>query len=152
MIVRHFRDDDEDTFLQMCGEFYQTNATLHKYSETTARKTFNRIIEQHENLWGFLILDKDSLAPIGYSLITSYWCNEEGGNVLIIDEIFIKPEFRHKGHGRLFVEWLEKHFSDDAVSVTLEVLTTNANAKALYEKEGFTPDGFVTYTKYLSKV
>jgi ribosomal protein S18 acetylase RimI-like enzyme len=134
----------------MCGEFYQANATLHKYSETTARKTFLRVIEKHENLWGFIILDKDSQTPVGYSLITSYWCNEEGGDVLIIDEIFIKPYNRHKGYGRLFMEWLEKHFQDEAVSVTLEVLTTNDNAKALYEKEGFSPDGFVTYTKYLT--
>lgn len=150
MIVRHFNSGDEGAFLQMCREFYQANATLHKFSETTARKTFKRIIERHENLWGFLIYDKDSLETIGYSLITSYWCNEEGGNVLIIDEIFILPEYRHKGHAGLFMEWLEQHFKDIAVSVTLEVLTTNQNAKALYEKEGFTPDGFVTYTKYLS--
>lgn len=152
MIVREFKDDDEDTFLQMCGEFYQANATLHKYSETTARKTFRRIIEQHENLWGFIFIDKESLNPIGYSLITSYWCNEEGGNVLIIDEIFIRSEFRHKGHACLFMKWLEEHFKDKAVSVTLEVLTNNQSAKALYEKEGFSPDGFMTYTKYLSYV
>lgn len=150
MVVRDLEEEDEETFLQLCREFYEAKATLHYFCETAARKTFNRIMEKHENLWGFLIYDKESLKTIGYSLITSYWCNEEGGNVLIIDEIYISPDYRHKGHACMFMDWLSSRFSGEAVSVTLEVLTTNQTAKALYEKEGFTPDGFVTYTKYLS--
>lgn len=137
--------------MQMCSRFYEGNATLHKFDEATARKTFRCINEKHENLWGFMILEKDTEKPAGYSLVTSYWCNEEGGNVLIIDEIYISPEFRHKGYGRLFMDWLQEHFKDTAVSVTLEVLNDNQCAKSLYEKEGFFPDGFVTYTKTLPK-
>lgn len=150
MVIRNFRKEDEEIFLQLCKEFYEGNATLRPYNEATARKTFIRIIAEHENLWGYLLFDKDIVEPIGYALITSYWCNEEGGNVIIIDELFISPRFRRNGYACMFMDWLANHHKDEAVSITLEVLNTNQTAKSFYDKEGFTPDGFTTYTKYLN--
>lgn len=151
MVIRDFEKEDEEVFLQLCSQFYEANATLRPFSETTARKTFKRIIERHENLWGFLIFEEGNKeTPIGYSLITSYWCNEEGGNELIMDELFISPEHRRNGYACKFMDWLMDHFKDKAVAITLEVLTTNQTAKSFYDKEGFTPDGFMTYTKYLN--
>lgn len=149
MIVRDFKRDDEETFLQLCREFYGADATLRAFSETTARKTFNRIMDRHENLWGYLLFDLELGEPVGYSLVTSYWCNEEGGNVLIIDELFISTRYRRKGYACMFMNWLAEKFQNDAVSITLEVLNTNQSAKCFYDKEGFSPDGFMTYTKYL---
>lgn len=130
----------------MCRDFYESRPTLHGYNEQYAKLTFERIIETHENLWGFWIIgDADEL--VGYSLVTSYWCNEEGGNDMVLDELYIKPEFQHRGYGSLFLEWLQEHFKGQGVSITLEVLTSNMHACHLYLKEGFSPDGYTTYTK-----
>lgn len=151
MIVKQFDKADEETFYRLCREFYSSGSTLRPYDAKIAEKTFNRVLDHHENLFGYFIIRKDSSEVIGYALITSYWCNEEGGTVLILDELYICPSDRHQGYASAFMEWLASEYKDKAVSVTLEVLTSNQNAQALYRKEGFSPDGFVTMTKVFDK-
>ena len=149
MKIREFDRLDAPTFLKRCEAFYSSGSTRKPFCRKTVEKTFARVIERHENLWGYLIVDSETMVAVGYALVTSYWCNEEGGNVLVLDELYIAPEYRHHGYGGRFLEWLEKEFYGRAVSVTLEVLTTNQDAQSLYHKEGLEPDGFVTYTKDL---
>lgn len=149
MIIEEFRESDKDTFLRLCKEFYDSHATLRPFNFKVAEMTFLRVMAKHENLWGYMFFDKETKEPVGYSLITSYWCNEEGGNILVLDELYISPNGRHKGYASFFMEWLEKNFKDKAVSITLEVLTTNVDACHLYLKEGYKPDGFTTYTKQI---
>ena len=149
MIVKEFRKSDRETFLRLCREFYSSGSTLKPFSLDTAEKTFRRVTEKHENLWGYLLTDSETGLAVGYALVTSYWCNEEGGNVLVLDELYICPESRHHGLGGRFLQFLEEKFRGKAVAITLEVLTTNQSAQSLYKKEGLSPDGFVTYTKTL---
>jgi ribosomal protein S18 acetylase RimI-like enzyme len=150
MIVREFEPEDRSLFLDLCRDFYvSSSATVRSYSEDIAKKTFERVMDRHENLWGFMLIDADTDTAIGYSLITSYWCNEEGGNVLVLDELYIAPGNRKKGYASMFMEWVEEHYRGQAVAITLEVLTTNLAACSLYKKEGFEEDGYTTYTKKL---
>lgn len=147
MLVKPFEKESESLFFRLCKDFYSSGSTLRPYDETIAKKTFERVLDHHENLFGYFIVRKDSCEVIGYALITSYWCNEEGGTVLILDELYICPSDRHKGYASAFIDWLQEEYKDKAVSMTLEVLTSNQNAQALYKKEGFLPDGFLTMTK-----
>ena len=149
MNILPFQKDDKEIFLRLCEEFYSSHATIRPFNGAVAEKTFKRVIAKHENLWGYLMFDKNTDEPVGYSLITSYWCNEEGGNILVLDELYIRPTERHKGYATTFMEWLDENFKDRAVSITLEVLTTNIDAIKVYKKEGFSPDGFTTYTKQI---
>lgn len=147
MLINEFNKRDEDVFIKLCGKFYSSHSTLKPFNLKNAKATFSRVIERHENLWGYLLTDSLNGEAVGYALVTSYWCNEEGGNVLVLDELFIRPESRHHGYGSRFLKWLEENFRGKAVSVTLEVLSTNQTAESLYAKDGLSPDGFVTYTK-----
>lgn len=148
MDVRTILPQDHESFIELCKEFYSTKATHRDYNEALAEKTFNYLIARHENLWGYLILG-DSGNVVGYALITSYWCNEDGGNVIVLDELFIRQEYRHHGYGALFMRFLENEFKDKAVSITLEVVTTNTIAKSLYSRQGYMKDGFEVLTKAL---
>ncbi len=147
MLVKPFDKSEEALFLKLCKDFYNSGSTLRPFNEELSKKTFERVLDHHENLWGYFIIRKDSEAVIGYSLITSYWCNEEGGTILILDELYIDPDDRHKGYASQFMEWLQKEYKDKAVAITLEVLTSNQHAQNLYIKEGFKCDGFTTMTK-----
>lgn len=149
MVVRSFEKDDESDFLRLCENFYSSGATTRGYNEELAKKTFFQVMSKHENLWGFFIINKDNESVAGYSLITTYWCNEDGGNVVIIDELYIEPGNRKKGLAQEFIKWIEEKFKDDAVAVTLEVITTNTIAKDLYAKVGYKEDGFQVLTKRL---
>lgn len=147
MIIREFTEEDRDVFLRLCKEFYSSKATKKPFKETLARATFEHVMEKHENLWGYLFSDSITDEATGYALVSEYWCNEEGGNILVLDELYICPTSRHHGYGGKFMKWLEERFQGKAVEITLEVLTTNQDAKSLYRKEGLRPDGFITYTK-----
>lgn len=78
--------------------------------------------------------------------------------MLLLDELYIAPPFRHKGYAKQFMEWMQEKFKKKVVSVTLEVLTGNERAISLYKEEGFDPDSdekdkegneFVYYSKRL---
>ncbi len=147
MEIRNISGEDVPIFLKLCEDFYNSGATKRGFDKENAMITFNQLISKHENLWGYLIVEKQTGIYAGYALITSYWCNEEAGNVIVLDELYIDPKFRHHGYGMLFLQWLESNFKDKAVSVTLEVLSTNVVAKDLYARDGYYEDGFVNLSK-----
>ncbi len=77
----------------------------------------------------------------GYALVMSFWSNELGGEILAIDELYVTPEYRGRGHGTDLMEQLAAgtfRWASDAVALTLEVSPTNAGARRLYERLGFT--------------
>jgi GNAT superfamily N-acetyltransferase len=150
MTVREFVREDKEIFFELCKQFYNAHVTIRAFDKEITEKTFWRVMDHHENLWGYMLIDKDLDKPIGYALITSYWSNEEGGDMIYIDELYLNPLNRHKGYARLFMSWLEEHFTD-AAAFTLEVLEGNAHARNFYEKAGFTPDGYISYTKRVVK-
>ncbi len=150
MTVRPIIIGDDAEFCRLCRCFYDSGATKRGYDRENAMRTFHQLITNHENLFGYFIIEESTGSVAGYALITSYWCNEEAGNVLILDELFVDPAFRHRGFGTRFLQWLEQEFRGLAAQVTLEVLSTNLPARELYYKEGFCEDGFVTMTKDLS--
>ena len=145
MLVKTITEKEEEIFLKMNEKFYTSEATKRGYDEGLSKKTFNYLMSKHENLWGYFIMHDENI--IGYALITSYWCNEEGGSVIILDELFIDNEYRHHGNGKMFLSWLEKEFKGKATSVSLEVLSTNLIAKKLYTEEGLVEDDFITLSK-----
>ncbi|HTV25521.1 MAG TPA: GNAT family N-acetyltransferase [Polyangiaceae bacterium] len=75
-----------------------------------------------------------------YALLCSFWSNELGGEVCIIDELFVAPSARGRGIATTLVTGLlrrEVPWFERAVNVELEVTPGNARARALYERLGF---------------
>lgn len=78
----------------------------------------------------------------GYAFLISYWSNELGGEICSIDEIYLKKEFRGRGHGRAFILNLmssDSIWPGKPVSFELEVSPNNTKARTLYEDLGFRP-------------
>jgi GNAT superfamily N-acetyltransferase len=78
----------------------------------------------------------------GYALLCSFWSNELGGEVCIIDELYVAPTARSRGVAGALVTGLLRRqlpWFERAVSVELEVTPGNARARALYERLGFRP-------------
>jgi len=88
-----------------------------------------------------LVLELDGHAE-GYALLISFWSNEYGGEVCNVDEIYIRPMQRKKGHGKELIRYLLKTtplWSRRPAPIELEVSPQNTRARALYKSLGFRP-------------
>jgi ribosomal protein S18 acetylase RimI-like enzyme len=90
-----------------------------------------------------LVLDADR-AIAGYALLVSFWSNELGGEVCVIDELYVAPVARNRGWATRLIESLATGsdlWPGNAVALVLGVSATNVRARALYERLGFTGTG-----------
>ncbi len=75
---------------------------------------------------------------IGYSIIVMFWSNERGGDIIHIDELYVKKEYRNKRAASSFIEWLIESYTN-AVAFALETTPSNSAASRLYHRLGFEP-------------
>lgn len=76
---------------------------------------------------------------IGYAILINAWSNEFGGNVLVVDELYVQPAYRGRGIATDFISHLKQTRYNQAVAVELEVTPENTAARRLYERLGFAP-------------
>jgi ribosomal protein S18 acetylase RimI-like enzyme len=95
-----------------------------------------------EPVRGVAVVLEDDDAIAGYAILASFWSNELGGEICVVDELYVKPASR----GRGLATWLVRELMarntawfKDAVAVELEVTPANVRARALYERLGFKP-------------
>jgi ribosomal protein S18 acetylase RimI-like enzyme len=74
---------------------------------------------------------------IGYSILIFYWSNEYGGDVLHIDELYVKPEHRGRGVATSFFKEILRTAKDKTVALELEVTPRNTRALRYYKRLGF---------------
>jgi GNAT superfamily N-acetyltransferase len=78
----------------------------------------------------------------GYSLLITFWSNELGGEVCLIDELYVKPKYRGRGHATRLIEGLVRKNSiwdRPWVALELGVSPQNSRARKLYSSLGFLP-------------
>lgn len=96
-----------------------------------------------------LLLFEDEGRVVGFAnliYIFSIWAK---GKALILDDLFISPEYRGKGYGRRSVELIEQHAKDCGCKrIQFQSETTNPNAMSFYIAIGFTPSDMRFYVKY----
>lgn len=135
MKFRNFTEADRAVFLEMCRGFYSGDAVDHPIPEEYMQATFDEIVRQGPYLRGVLFELDGKTA--GYSQLSFTFSNEVGGFVVLIEEIFVLPEFQGKGIGGAFLDWLLSEYKGKAKRFRLEVCAGNAGAIRLYAKKGF---------------
>jgi GNAT superfamily N-acetyltransferase len=86
-----------------------------------------------------VVLEEDG-TPAGYALLVSFWSNELGGEVCNVDELWVAPQHRGKGHATTLLRSLmsgQGPWPKAPVAVELEVSPGNPRARVLYETLGF---------------
>ena len=76
---------------------------------------------------------------VGYGLVIVYWSNEHGGNILHIDELYVKPKWRGQGLATQFLITLSESEPATTKALQLEVTPSNPRALAYYRRLGFVP-------------
>ena len=132
---REFKSTDKSIVSELIKELYKEVSGKSKISNENINKTFSEFL--HNSKGGrILILEKEKQI-IGYCLLVNYWSNEFGGNVVNIDEIYIKPKFRGKNTGTDFISNLIRNKFMKAVAFQLEVKPSSNKVIEIYKRIGF---------------
>jgi len=99
------------------------------------RKTFD-VFRSNPGKGIITVIEKDNVIA-GYSILINFWSNEFGGNILFVDELYIKKEFRGQSIATDFIRYLSENRSEETVALQLQVTPENIKARRLYERLGF---------------
>ncbi|MBQ4575777.1 MAG: GNAT family N-acetyltransferase [Clostridia bacterium] len=121
-------------FLEMNKNFYNSDAVLHSIPEAHMIKTADLLEKGTPFAEAYMIKKDDIIA--GFVLLAITYSNEAGGEVVWIDELYIKPEYRGKGLGGDAVRELTKLYKN-AARFRLEISPDNESVKRLYGRCGF---------------
>ncbi len=97
--------------------------------------TFQEFASKPEK--GQIIVFDLSNKVVGYAILVLFWSNEYGGDFIEVDELFVQENYRNRGIGRAFFQWLEETWSGKAVALSLQTTPTNYSAVTFYKRIGF---------------
>ncbi len=96
-----------------------------------------RFMLAHPHVARPLLVLHDGLT-VGYAVLVPFFSNEYGGQVGIVDELFVDAAHRNRGHGSAILDQIALWARDNGfVMLELEVNAANTRARALYERNGF---------------
>lgn len=114
---------------------FQEDPTPQGMTEEKIQRTIKTLLKHKEK--GTIFVMEVGKEVIGYAILINFWSNEYGGNIVYIDELFIRKEWRGKGVATKFIQYLAKKKMNNAVSLFLEVTPQNKRAEELYKRLGF---------------
>ena len=119
---------------QMMKDFYAID--FYPFDEKKTKDNFEKFIN-NDNYGGcFKIVFEGGIA--GYIILVKYFSFEFGGEILFLDELFIKPEFQGKSLGKKALEFVKTYSVEKQFKVVLlEIENHNEKAKKLYQNYGF---------------
>lgn len=132
---RKFVKEDRDIFYSMVKKFYAPPAVLHFPSDEVMLSCFDEAVKDSGFVLGYLF--ESDAVPSGYAIVSLKFETEVGGIAAWIEELFVEEEFRSKGIGKDFFEFLKNELSGKIKRLRLEVGEDNLGAIRLYENLGF---------------
>lgn len=133
-MIRKIHREDREAFIRMVEEFYNSEAVLHQIPQEYIHKTFHEVISSSPYAQAFIIEGDNT--PAGYGLISLTYSAEAGGLVVLIEELYIRSEFRGLGLGSKFLDYIHAQFAE-AKRFRLELTKTNQSAARLYQRKGY---------------
>ena len=118
----------------MIHELYREDPSTKQISDKKISKTFRKLRDKPDK--GKIVIFEDEKELVGYAILIPYWSNEYGGNILHIDELYVKADYRDRGVATSFLKQLVRR-NHDAVALQLEVTPSNTRALNYYQKLGF---------------
>lgn len=138
---------DIPLLLQLMNEFYILEHLPYNKEVITSglEKLFSN--PNYGRVW--LIFSSNS--PAGYIAVTYGYSFEFHGIDALVDEFYLREDFRRKGIGRNTLEFVEKYLSSEGIKAFhLEVDRNNLIAQEVYRKYGFKDHDRYLLTKWIS--
>lgn len=135
IIFRKFQPSDKDVFYGMVKKFYAPPAVLHFPSDEVMMSAFHASFDIPDFIKGYMFECDGN--PAGYAVVSMKFETEVGGIAAWIEELFVEEEFRSRGIGKKFFDFLADEFKGKIRRIRLEVGDENDGAKKLYSNIGF---------------
>jgi ribosomal protein S18 acetylase RimI-like enzyme len=135
MNFRAYRYADFSELKSMIYALYSEDPDKESITDAKISKTIKEL--RINPIKGRIIIFEKDKVTIGYSILIFYWSDEYGGDILHIDELYVKPEHRQRGIATSFFKHISRTFKDKIVAVQLEVTPSNSKAMNYYRKLGF---------------
>ncbi len=131
--IRKILREDTAAVLKMMRTFYNSAAVLTNGSEKIFAANIENCLGGSNFIEGFVFLAEEKI--IGYGMLAKGYSTEFGGDCIWIEDIFIEPEYRGRGYGTKFIEYVKEIYPNKI----LRLETEHENLKALnvYKNLGF---------------
>jgi ribosomal protein S18 acetylase RimI-like enzyme len=141
MKIRKITQTDKHIYTEMAKDFYSSPAVLENIPEENITKSFDLFLAGTP--YGDAFIFESEGQTVGYGVLAYTHSQEAGGRVVWIEEIYVKDEYRGRGFGSEFLEFVKKNIP--ARRYRLETEPENERAAALYRRHGFEHFEYVNY-------
>lgn len=139
-------DHEIPTLLEMMREFYAQQDM--RFDPTIASGAIEKLLQSPGNGQIYLIFRGAELA--GYFALTFCFSLEFHGRFALLDELYLRQEFRRQKLGKAVVAFTEELCKKAGIkAVRLEVGRENQTAQSLYSASGYKVDERNLMTKWL---
>lgn len=146
MFLRPIQEQDRAEVLEMMTEFYSTPALLSPAPREILNKDIDDCLSDLPFVDGHVIALDGNIA--GYTMVSKGYSTERGGISIMIEDLYIKQEYRGNGLGGKVLSELEEIYKT-AVRMRLEVSPSNDGAARLYGKVGYERLPYIQMVKEL---
>ena len=119
--------------LQKCSDLYVRVFNSEPWNdEWTSETAHTRLLELSENkrFLGYTLWESDEL-------IGAVFCYEKTffkGNEIFIEEMWISPNYQHKGHGKILIDEVEKYAKENGFTSVVLITGKDKPAFNFYKK------------------
>jgi ribosomal protein S18 acetylase RimI-like enzyme len=131
---------EDDAIVELCLGLFREDPSPRDPGPAQIRRTLATYRAEPVRGRALVLATADG-ALVGYAFLSSFWSNELGGEVCVIDELYVGPTARGQGHGSSLLTLLAEQpgalWPAGAVALELETTAGNHRARALYQRLGF---------------
>lgn len=132
---RGIRDGDQPELERMVLALHEEDPCAEKMSAEKIRGTVAELAAHPDK--GTIVIFAEEGAVAGYAIVIYRWSNEYGGDIALVDELYVKPPWRGKGVASAFLDHVPGLRPGRIKGIQLEVHPGNGRALALYRSLGF---------------
>lgn len=134
--IREMTKEDATYVLAMMLDLYMSPAVIHKPDTQTLQRNIDACLSKQIPLTGYVFTVDEDI--VGYSLIVESFSTEYGVPCIWIEDLYIKPKYRHRGIGQTYMEFIKNKYPINKYRIRLEVEPSNESAKRFYNNAGMT--------------
>ena len=130
---------DDESIARMCLALNEEDPGDAPVSRGQVQHTLNTLREEPSR--GNAAVAEIDGRVVGYALLISFWSNELGGEVCVLDELYVAPSHRRRGIGTTMIDTLrngDRLWSARAPAISIEVAPNNVRARQFFMGQGFT--------------